>query len=99
MICRGLISSADILHTKYTRQLTICRDFYNSCTPAGFAVPPPGIEAVSAEISNLRAARRCTNAEAQVGTRIVSLVKSEPMQSRALALADYYLNGQVRRAP
>ena len=42
------------------------------------------------------AVRRCTNAEAQVGTRIVSLLKSAPTQSKFLALADYYLYGQVR---
>ena len=31
-----------------------------------------------------------------MGTRIVSLVNSVPTRSKVLALADYYLYGQVR---
>ena len=43
----------------------------------------------------MQGARRCTNAEAQVGTRIADYVNSQSLQSKMLALADYYLYGQV----
>jgi hypothetical protein len=43
-------------------------------------------------------ARRCTNLEAQVTTRVDDYVSSASLRSKILALADYYLYDQVRPA-